>query len=558
MSTFSAIVQQSMGLPTTDANAYHNLRSKGVKGPTVERLQDLQNDSEATYEIDQGFGLTGRVTLSSRLANEEARVSTTCYDIAIAGEREKEMLYTSISGLETIVSRMFLEMVESGQGTSEVQIDFIDTSNPDHATISSGIWNLDAENEEALVSELIFNIMKYSQSESRTTTTDSVLLSVTIAETVLHGEGGGILPIAPFVSEKVYNALRNTGTVLAPVTQEPTDCFFISIYMTCLYNKFVDDLTHVKSAAAKKRLRFQLNTALTSEQILMDTKKYFLETGINIEDYEAGSMEAVQGLSEILGCQIHIYSMENACSRIAMFPESFRAELQQIHLVRLPDMTVRKRNSLQGETSHHFVGTRSITSFLSGGRLSICLICGLCFSYNHLKSHKCQTVEESDRKCFSCARIACDADIFEQSPPVLKINMCPRQPNNPNAGEQGERNCTIRCKKCSVLTQNNLCRNLHMRLCANRTRCTLCTIFIYHVNNHQSKDICDRHTFCKNCRKTVEDDPDNKDKRHTCFIPPEMNAHSPAAHLLSFDLETYPKKGHHWANLATLVYNTEA
>ena len=70
------------------------------------------------------------------------------------------------------------------------------------------------------------------------------------------------------------------------------------------------------------------------------------------------------------------------------------------------------------------------------------------------------------------------------------------------------------------------------------------------------KNECDRHTFCRNCRTTVEDDPDNKNKRHTCYIPPEIQAHSPPATLISFDLETFPKKGHHWANLATLVYNT--
>ena len=555
---FLAKLQQWLGLPTPETAApSHNLRPRGQ---IVSTLQDLQRTPNGIYLIEPSLGVRGQISLSSSLQNEEARISTENYSVNLYGEGRGQLLYQAISSIETIVSSLFLELTEDVIGQKkEIQIDFIDNSNPDHAGISSGIWSLEEKNVDALVSELMYGILKYAQSESRTTRADSIELSVTIGETVLQGDGSGILPIASFLSEKIYNALKNTGSVLSPLDAEPTHCFFISVYLALIYQHFVDDVNEVQSAAGRKRLRVKLNAELTSPNLLDKTKDYFRRTGIDIDEHEAGSLETVKYLSEKCDCQIQIYASDSHYSRIIMQPEAFRAELPQVHLVRLPNVVMMDGKPNNGKTMYHYVGTRSITSFLSGSRLSICTICGERFSYNYLKSHRCQQQQNVVKKCFSCARTACDFEVFKNSPPGIKSALCPRQPEV-DPGEDGEEDCTTTCKKCRTKTQNRLCYNLHQRICEKRNRCHICSRFIY-LPKHMSdilthKNECDRHTFCRNCRTTVEDDPDNKNKRHTCYIPPEIQGHSPPATLISFDLETFPKKGHHWANLATLVYNT--
>ena len=94
--------------------------------------------------IQPSLGVRGQISLSSSLQNEEARISTENYSVNLYGEGRGQLLYQAISSIETIVSSLFLELTEDVIGQKkEIQIDFIDNSNPDHAGISSGIWSLE-------------------------------------------------------------------------------------------------------------------------------------------------------------------------------------------------------------------------------------------------------------------------------------------------------------------------------------------------------------------------------------------------------------------------------
>ena len=183
----------------TSAPRYH-LRPRKFRGRQVDSLHQL--DSHEDYIlVNTGSGLQVAIRRTKMKASS-LYIDTHSFYLEMQESRGgRRRVFTLIDLLNTIFTQIYTILLNETSQQSEPEIQVNIKASHMNSTMSSGIVPLKSENGSIIISEIISQLLQYSQSESRTLTLEDLKMTFVIGYRRLGGEGY-VLPLGRYYTRK--------------------------------------------------------------------------------------------------------------------------------------------------------------------------------------------------------------------------------------------------------------------------------------------------------------------------------------------------------------------
>ena len=195
-----------------------------------------------------------------------------------------------------------------GDDQHEVQFELShpDMSDPTSGVISA-IYPLTANNRDAMIIDLLDQLLTWNQSSKPTAAMSELSISVTVGMLQLPGQGRLFALGDDAYQRKGYSKMNIRGTLFYVDVEQ--DCFWAAIYFGLVYNIFESEAREAMTKARIKALADALDSKLTAsrEELGEVVKTFFCQHAINIDQFEPGSVAALKKVYQKFSVQVSIF-----------------------------------------------------------------------------------------------------------------------------------------------------------------------------------------------------------------------------------------------------------
>jgi hypothetical protein len=293
----------------------------------------------------------------------------------------------------------------------------------------------------------------WNQSERPGAAVSLLHIDVTTGRRNLSGDGTNmILAISDIDNrKKAFSPSNVNGTLFYTDVEE--NCFFSSIMFGLQYLILEDKVNNCKTNSQMKAegARFKEILGLKRSRLMKETYKFYNDHGMNINDYESGSIVAMKQIYHLFSVQISIFDDSVIHKRVLMYPTKHVPELSQVYVLKTQYPIVTKKLQ-EKKFQSHYHGLRTTARAFAGTNMQFCAVCAKFFSL-FTKTHRCSVTV-----CRRCQRPKVPYDRWSSYSLQSQVLYCTQTP-------KGERGVDCKCGKTCVDT---LCFELHRRTCQHK------------------------------------------------------------------------------------------
>ena len=540
--------------PQEEFEVGHKLRPQPPRGREVGSLSELgvNSDEFVRFQADSpSFHTIMKKREERRLSN--LFVEEQAYEVdfvPVRGAARQRYLFTLIDLIKEVLEEIFAYMVKargSTQNSTEVQMSIGSKKLKPH--LGSGIYPLTMDNCDAIVNELLWQLLQYSQSDTRSITVSDLYIKVTLGDVRLGGDGY-YLPLRRYYNEKRYCALKDVGSILFVESQEL--CFFVAIFLSRTYAALTDRIKSSANRSEKKRLRRRLNQILTADNVVERTINFFKKLRIDISNLPAGEISTMMLISAALDCTISILDEGASYKTVLRTPEKLDPLRPHVVLLRVGLLEAKKPTPTgikKASNVHHYHAARTAQSVLVSQVMYWCSNCGQAMPNNSRSLHLRECLGPL-KHCESCRRPVLNSELYAYVKAHQRPEYCTKMPNDEKASSRFG---------CKVVSQGLQCHSIHESQCHNHI-CPLCQQIVHikgkyikklkelKKNARNADDDDDRvlishddclEIYCNICQEhyTLEGLDIKRDESHCCFLSSLKKANTWGP-ICSLDMET--------------------
>ena len=446
--------------PDLEGGGGHNLRPRLPRGREVKNLSGLTTNSDTFVRLQTdspSIETVIRKTDDKVVSNLFIQTSSFEVDfIPTRGAAAQRHLFTLIDIIKSLLEEMYeyiMGLRTNSQNQPEVQMTIGSKKLKPH--LGSGIYPLVMENRDAIVNELLWQLLHYSQSNTRTITLDDLYLTFTIGDTRLGGHGQ-YLPLRRYYKKKRFCALSNVGSILLVESQEL--CFFVAIYYSRCYNTITERIKGSTNISEKKRLRRTLNEILTSNEAVKRTKHFFQQLQLDITSLPPGELSTMILIGAALDCTISILDEGSRYKKVlstATEVDPIRPHIVLLRVALLEGKKPTPTGVVKALSVHHFHGVRTVQAVLASQKLYWCEVCGVAMASNSRHRHLKECLGPLEH-CPSCRRPVMGREKYVFVKGERRAEFCIKTSDNEKLCDQ---------LGCKVVSQGPQCLAIHQEHC---------------------------------------------------------------------------------------------
>lgn len=224
-----------------------------IAGSEVNSMSELKSsENYLKLKVGSDSNIVFILRKGQNLNANALRIQETEYSLRllVANEGVKHLTLQGFMGtLWDVFEKLFDHFVETHEGE---EICFHATHEDLDGSLSSSIFQLVHENRDTCISEILSRINAWNESSRIGAAIKDIRLSVTILKRNLPGDGILLAVGDTVLRKKAFSKDNYNGSIL--YVDSTSNCFFISIYFSLVYNIYLERFETATSTIEKKRL----------------------------------------------------------------------------------------------------------------------------------------------------------------------------------------------------------------------------------------------------------------------------------------------------------------